>query len=85
MAVSASGTYLMLTDRGTRSVRVYETATRTLADTLVLDFAPAYMQRISTGATFLLNRPRAKEWLLVLDATDKPRVYFVPAGEEGEQ
>ena len=37
-------------------MRVYETATRTLVDTLPLDFAPAHMQRLSTGAIFLLNR-----------------------------
>ena len=72
----------MVTDRGTRTVRVYETATRTLADTIRLDFAPSQFERLSTGASFLLNRPQGKEWLLVLDATDEPRVYFVPAGEE---
>jgi hypothetical protein len=85
LAVSGSGNYLMVTDRGTRTVRVYETATRTLVDTLRLDLAPAHMQRLSTGATFLLNRARGMDWLLVLDATDKPRVYFVPAGEEEAQ
>jgi hypothetical protein len=40
------------------------------------------MQRLSAGATFLLSRPGSKDWMLVLDATDIPHVYFVPAGEE---
>jgi hypothetical protein len=82
LAVSGTGKYLMVTDRGTATVRVYETATQTLTDTIRLDFAPSHMQRLSTGATFLLNRARGKEWLLLLDATGAPRVYFVPAGEE---
>jgi hypothetical protein len=85
LAVSGTGKYLMVADRGTQTVRVYETETRTLADTIGLDLAPTHMHRLSDGATFLLNRPRAGEWLLVLDATDKPRVYFVPGGEEAAQ
>jgi hypothetical protein len=85
LAVSTTGSYLMVADRGTRTVRVYETATRTLANTLPLDFDPVHMQRLSIGATYLLNQAQGKDWLLVLDATDKPRVYFVPAGEEEAQ
>jgi len=82
LAISGTGTHLLLTDRGTRTVSVYEIATRTLANTLQLDLAPTQMQRLSTGATFLLSRPGGKDWMLVLDATDIPHVYFVPAGEE---
>ena len=85
LAVAGTGTYLMVVDRGTRSVIVYETATRRLANTIKLDLAPAQMQPLSTRATFLLGQPLRKEWLLVLDATDAPRVYFVPAAEEEAQ
>jgi hypothetical protein len=56
LAISGSAGYLMVTDRGARTVRVYDTATRTLTDTIHLDFAPSHMQRLSTGATYLLNR-----------------------------
>lgn len=82
LALSAAGRYLMLTDKGTRTVRVYATATRTLADILRLDLEPVCMERLSANATFILNRAHEKDWLLVLDATDQPRVYFVPATEE---
>ena len=85
LAISGSAGYLMVTDRGARTVRVYDTTNRTLTDTIHLDFAPSHMQRLSTGATYLLNRARGKDWLLVLDATDKPRVYFVPAAAEVAQ
>jgi hypothetical protein len=85
LAISGTDKYLMVSDRATRTVRVYEIATRTLADTIPLDFAPTHMQRLSNGAMFLLNRARGNDWLLVLDATDKPRIYFVPAGEEQAQ
>jgi len=85
LAVSGSGKYLMVADRGTRTLRVWETAARTAAGDIRLDFAPAAIERLSTGATFLLNRPRGTEWLLVLDATDMPRIYFVPGGEERAQ
>jgi hypothetical protein len=84
LAVSGDGKHLIVADKGTRTVRIYETAARTLADTIRLDLAPAHIQRLSTGATFLLNRVAAKEWLLVLDATATPQVYFVPAGEEAQ-
>jgi DNA-binding beta-propeller fold protein YncE len=84
VAVSASGNFLMLADRGARNLRVYDIAARTAVNNIPLDFAPAHIQRLS-GATFLLNRPRNNEWLLVLDAADAPRVWFVPAGTEDAQ
>jgi hypothetical protein len=85
LAVSGSDKYLMVADRGTQSLRVFEIATQMPAGAIGLDFAPVAVERLSTGATFTLNRPRAAEWLLVLDATDMPRVYFVPGGEEKAQ
>ena len=84
LAVSASGNFLTLADRGARNLRVYDIAARTAVNNIPLDFAPAHVQRLS-GATFLLNRPRNNEWLLVLDAADAPRVWFVPAGTEDAQ
>jgi hypothetical protein len=85
LAVSGTGNYLMLADKGSQTLRVFETATRTAVDPIPLDFAPVHLERLSTGPTFLLNRPGGKQWLLVLDAADAPRVYFVPAGVEDAQ
>jgi hypothetical protein len=85
LAVSGTGNYLMLADKASGALRVFETASRTATDPVPLDFAPVHLERLSTGATFLLNRPGGKQWLLVLDAADAPRVYFVPAGVEDAQ
>jgi hypothetical protein len=85
LAVSATGKYLMVADKGSRALRIFETATRAAADPISLDFAPIHLERLSTGSTFLLNRPDGKQWLLVLDAADAPRVYFVPAAQEDAQ
>jgi hypothetical protein len=85
LAVSGTGNYLLVADRESRALRVFATATRTAMDPIPLDFAPVHLERLSTGASFLLNRPDAKQWLLVVDAADAPRVYFVPAGGENVQ
>jgi hypothetical protein len=85
LAVSGTGRYLLVADKGSRALRVFETATRTSLDPIPLDFSPVHLERLSTGPTFLLNRPGDKHWLLVVDATDAPRVYFVPAGVEDVQ
>ena len=82
LAVSGGSQYLLLADGAARSVRVFETASRTLADTITLDFAPSRMEPLSAGPTFLLNGGRANEWLLILDARRTPGVYFVPAIQE---
>jgi hypothetical protein len=85
LAVSANGNYVMIADRETRSLRVFETATRTALDPIPLDFAPVHLERLSNGPSFLLNRPDGKQWLLIVDAAATPRVYFVPAGGENAQ
>jgi hypothetical protein len=85
LAVSGSGNYLMVADKASRTLRVFETATRTALDSIPLDFAPVHLERLAAGPTFLLNRPGGHQWLLVLDAADAPRVYFVPAGGENAQ
>jgi DNA-binding beta-propeller fold protein YncE len=83
LAVSGNGRYLMLADSATRSVLVYDTSSRSLANTIHLDFAPSRLEALSAGPAFILNGNDPKEWLLVLDASQIPLVYFVPAnGEE---
>lgn len=83
LAVSGNGRYLLLVDSSTRSVFIYEISSRSLANTISLDFAPSRFEPLSAGPVFLLNGDDLKEWLLVLDASQIPVVYFVPAnGEE---
>jgi hypothetical protein len=82
LAVSADGRYLLMPDSITQSVLVYEISSGSLANTLPLNFAPSRFEALSAGPVFLLNGNNRKEWLLVLDASQTPAVYFVPAGEE---
>src|SRR5262249_22707786 len=82
LAVSGAGRYLLLADRTARSVRVYETSSQSLANSIPLDFSPTRLEPLSTGPTFLLNGDNSNEWLLVLDARQIPGVYFVPAVQQ---
>jgi DNA-binding beta-propeller fold protein YncE len=81
LAVSGGGRYLILADSAAQSVRVYETASRSLTNTIPLDFMPSRLEALSTG-TFLLNGDNSNEWLLVLDARQIPSISFVPANQE---
>ena len=79
LAVSQGGQYLMLADRTTPAVRIYETASRSLVKTIPLDFAPSRFEPVSAEPAFVLNGDRASDWLLILNAGKNPGVYFVPA------
>ena len=79
MAVSGNGLYLVLADSASRSVLVYETNSRSLADTIPLNFAPSRFEALSAGPVLLLNGNDPKEWLSILDARQTPTVYIVPA------
>jgi hypothetical protein len=81
LAVSGNERYLALADSAARVVRVYETASRSLVNTIPLDFAPARLEPLSPAPVFLLNSASGSEWLL-LDAREVPVVYFVPASRE---
>ena len=82
LAVSANGQYLMLVDSGARAVRVYDTASAALANTIALDFTPTRFEPLSPAPRFLLNGDRGSEWLLVLETGQTPAVSFVPAIQE---
>ena len=82
LAVSGDGHYLLMADSTTQSVLVYEMTSGTLTNTIPLSFAPSRFEALSAGPAFLLNGNNRKEWLLVLDASQTPAVYFVPAGGE---
>jgi len=79
LAVSGDGSYLLLADSATQSVFVYEVSTRSVASTIPLSFAPSSFETLSAGPVVLLNGNDPTEWLLVLDASQVPKVYFVPA------
>jgi hypothetical protein len=85
LALSKGGRYLLLADRATRAVRMYETGSGNLASTISLDFAPSRMEPLSSAPSFLLNEPGPKEWLLILNAADFPSVSFVPRDREEAQ
>ena len=80
--MSRGGRYLLVADRTTRSVRVYDVASRVLARSIPLDFAPTRLEPLSSEPSFVLNEPGTKEWLLILNAGDSPTVSFVPASQE---
>ncbi len=82
LAVSGGGRYLLLADSAGRSVLVYEIASQTLVNTILLNFAPTRLEALSSAPSFVLNGSNPKEWLLILDATQTPAVYFVPATQE---
>ena len=78
LAVSGDGRYLLMPDATTQSVLVYEIGSGSLANTIPLSFAPSRFEALSAGPAFLLNGNKRNEWLLVLDASQTPTVYFVP-------
>lgn len=84
LTVSGDGRYLLLADSAAQAVRVYETASRRLVNTIPLDFAPSRFEALSSS-TFLLNGNNKNEWLLVLDTGQIPGVSFVPANQEEAQ
>ena len=82
LALSGDGRYLLFADRTTQSAFVYEIASQNLVNTIPLDFSPSRFSALSAGPAFLLNGDNPQEWLLVLDASQAPTVYFVPASQE---
>jgi len=85
LAVSADNHYLALADSAAQAVSVYDTSSGAMTTTLPLDFPPTRFAALSTGPTFLLNGDNPNEWLLVLDARQFPRLFFVPANQEAAQ
>ncbi len=79
IATSGGNRYLLLADRATRAVLVYDIASRTLTKTIPLDFVPTRFDPLSSAPAFVLNGENRAEWLLVLDGRDVPNGYFVPA------
>jgi hypothetical protein len=80
--IDAGDRYLWLAYAATQSVFVYETSSRSLPNTLPLNFAPSRFEAISAAPVLLLTGDRGKEWLLVLDASQVPVSYFVPGDVE---
>ena len=81
LAVSGDGNCLLLTDAASQAILEYDTTSQQLTNTIPLQFAPSRMDAVSASPAFLLNGDRSNEWLMILDAGQVPRVYFVPATE----
>jgi hypothetical protein len=79
LAVSGDGRNLLLADSAAHTVRVYDTASGNLANTIPLDFTPSRFEALSPLPSYLLNGDNSHEWLLILDARQNPGVSFVPA------
>ncbi|MFN0104728.1 MAG: hypothetical protein ACKV2U_21900 [Bryobacteraceae bacterium] len=71
---------LMVASAGARSVDLFDVATGTRIASEALDFVPTRMEALGSRPLALLNRGSVDEPLYVLDSSDTPRVYFVPAG-----
>jgi hypothetical protein len=85
LAVSGGSRYLLLADSAGQAVRVYDTATQNLVNTISLAFAPSRLEAVSSSPSFLLNGGNSGESLLILDASQAPGVYFVPAPKEARK
>jgi len=80
LQLSADGARLFVANSGSRTVGVYDVASRSGIETLQLDFTPSGMDRFGDASVFLLNSAaRASEPLYVLsDSAVRRAVYFVP-------
>ena len=85
LAVSGGGRYLLLADGAGQAVRVYDTASHNLVNSISLAFAPTRLEALSSNPAFLLNGSNSQESLLILDASQVPSVYFVPAPHEARK
>jgi hypothetical protein len=66
-----------------RTLSVYDVASRTVTARLDLEFPPTMLARLGAGSVFALNSATAGvEPLYIFDAGREPSVFFVPAGRE---
>lgn len=73
---------LLVASRDPRAVFRFDLASRSVTETLTLDFEPTRLERLGKGASAFLNAPGAVEPLYVLDGGAAMAVSFVPAGRE---
>jgi hypothetical protein len=73
---------LLVASAETRTVEAFDVATKARQGSVELDFMPTRMEALGATPLALLNSGSATEPLYVLDSSDMPQVYFVPAGRE---
>lgn len=81
LVASADGTRLLVVERGTRTIRGFELASRALTAEIALDEAPDTPLALGSGRYLLNHRKKQQQAFLVLDIAGEPKVVFVPAGE----
>jgi hypothetical protein len=81
LAVSGDARFLLLADRATSALRIYDIHSRSLIKTVGIDFAPVQLDLLSPAPVFLL-KGESDHQLLLLDARQDPSIYFVPAAQE---
>ena len=73
---------LLVASAETRTVDAFDVVTKERLGSVELDFVPTRMEALGARPLALLNNGSAAEPLYVLDSSDSPQVYFVPAGRE---
>jgi hypothetical protein len=71
---------LILANREDRSLQVFELASRSVAETVMLEAAPVMLCPLGEGIFLLNPRTTLESPLYILEARSAVAVYFVPAG-----
>jgi hypothetical protein len=80
MQVSADGRRLYVANADNRKLAVYDIASRSLLQSLDLDFTPARLDRFGESSVYLLNDTGKGPLYVLSDAgAQPPAVFFVPA------
>src|ERR1017187_576872 len=80
LQVSADGQRLYAANAGSRTLAVYDIASRSPVQSLDLNFTPTRLDRFGDSSTFLLNGAGQEPLYVVRDGgPGKAAVYFVPA------
>jgi len=85
LGVSGGGRYLLVSDTSRQAVLVYEIASQSLSSIIPLAFPPSRLEALSSSPSFVLNGTDPRQSILILDATQNPSVYFVPAPGDPRQ
>ena len=80
LQISADGQRLYVANAGSRKLSVYDVATRSLLESLDLNFTPSRLDRFGDPSVFLLNDSGQGPLYVLSDGNPaKISVYFVPA------
>jgi hypothetical protein len=81
LVLSEDSQKLYIADSGRRTLDIWNFGTQSMETSLFLDADPTRLVPFQGLSTFILNQV-GEHPLLLLDASDIPAVYFVPAGRD---